>query len=223
MSDNNLPGDLREVESALRSLTPQPARIDPARLLFLAGQESVRATSGREGRVSPWWRMATALSSALALTLAAVIVVRPQPEPTVVYRDVPVPRAKEPAQPESPPPPPAAVAEESRAETPARGWPPLVPGWLPAGGSRRQQLLVLQNQDVMSLASAASSGVQPVAQRELLDQYLRESGAEPTRPSAAAAFSWPTSFITSWRPKFSRLLRPPGKGRPFSRRNPRWP
>ena len=191
MSDNDLPEDLREVESALRLLTPQPARIDPARLMFLAGQESIRAASRREGRVSPWWRMATALSSALALTLAVVIVVRPQTEPAIVYRDVPVPRAKEPAQPESPPPAAAVVAEESRAETPARSWPSRVPAWLPAGGSRRQQLLVLQNQDVMSLASAAGSGVQPVPQRELLDQYLRESGAEPTRPSAAAALPWP--------------------------------
>lgn len=178
MSDKDLPDDLREIESALRSLTPQPARIDPARLMFLAGQESVRAAPRRAGRVSGWWRVATALSSALALTLAAIIVIRPQPEPTIVYRDVPVPRAKEPVRPKSLPPSPAAVAEEPRVEPSTSPRDPLDTGWLPVGRLRQQQFAVLQNQHVMSLASAAGGGVQPVPQRELLAQYLRESGVE---------------------------------------------
>ncbi len=180
MSNNDLPDDLRAVESALRSLTPQPARIDPARLMFLAGQESIRAASRHEGRVSGWWRMATALSSSLALTLAVVIVVRPQPEPTIVYRDVPVPRAKEPAQPESPPPAPTLVAEGPRAEPPASARDPLDAGWLRVGGLRQPQFAVLQNTDRMPRTYAVDSGLRPVPQHQLLDQYLRESGVELT-------------------------------------------
>lgn len=175
MSDNQLPDDLREVESALRRLAPQPIQIAPARMLFLAGQESVRAVSRMEGRVSARWREATLLSSALALTLAVVIVVRPQAEPTIVYRDRPVPRVKESAQPETPLRP--AAAEEPRGEPPERARAPLVVDWQLAK-SRRQQLRMFQNPEVLSLASAGGGSIQPVAQRELLRQLLRESGVE---------------------------------------------
>jgi hypothetical protein len=192
MSDQHFPDDLHEIESALRSLAPQPAQIDSARLMFLAGQESVRAVSRREGRVNRGWRFATALSTALALSLAVVLVVRPEPQPLIVYRDAPAAGAPEPAEPETPPPPPAAIAGTPQGEPPAAPWDSLAASWLPAGGFRERQLAVLRDAEPTYLASAEDSGFRPVPHRELLDQYLRESGVERAAPPrAAAAFPWP--------------------------------
>jgi hypothetical protein len=192
MSDNHLPDELHDVESALRSLTPQPTRIDPVRLMYLAGQESVRAASRREGRVSGWWRVAGTLSSALALTLAAVIVARPQPEPVVVYRDVLAPATSQPADSDTaPPPPPTAIAAQSGPEPSADVQAPLVADWLPIGGFRQRQLAMLQNTDGVSLAAVSGGGCRSIPQRELLDQCLRDSGVEHTAlPRAAAVFPW---------------------------------
>ena len=97
---------LTALETALAALAPLPTDISRERMLFRAGQASVRRR-----RI---WPCATAALALLSATLGAVLLLRPAPRTVerVVYVRVPVPApapAAAPAPPREEPPPPAAV------------------------------------------------------------------------------------------------------------------
>jgi hypothetical protein len=68
-----LPPDLSELQSALKSLTPEPPRLDRDRVIFRAGQAQARRW---------YWPAAALVSSAVAACLALVLILRPAPPPT---------------------------------------------------------------------------------------------------------------------------------------------
>jgi hypothetical protein len=74
---------LNALEAALAALQPAAARIDRDRILFAAGQRSVRA--------GWWWPVATAVSSLTALTLGVLLYLHSGSR--VQYIQVPAPAA----------------------------------------------------------------------------------------------------------------------------------
>ena len=75
MSQEPLNPDLAAVEAALASLAPRPSTIDRDRLMFLAGQ----AAKARD-RARWLWPLSTAASLLVAVGLAALLVVRGEPQ-----------------------------------------------------------------------------------------------------------------------------------------------
>ncbi|HJT77145.1 MAG TPA: hypothetical protein VJ739_08085, partial [Gemmataceae bacterium] len=93
-------------------LTPTPDGIDVARLLFRAGQASVP----RRG----WaWPAATGASALLAATLAALLVLRPVPQPAerVIVERVPAPPTER-AVPVPPPAPDETASVPAESDQP---------------------------------------------------------------------------------------------------------
>jgi hypothetical protein len=80
--------DLAQVEAALTGLAPRPARLSAARLMYLAGQESVASARPRR---AAWLWPALATASTLAAAVCASLLVM-QPTPQVVERIVYVER-----------------------------------------------------------------------------------------------------------------------------------
>lgn len=74
MSQEPLNPDLAAIEAALASLAPRPSTLDRDRLMFLAGQ-----TARARDRTGWLWPLSTAASLLLAVSLAALLVVRGQP------------------------------------------------------------------------------------------------------------------------------------------------
>ena len=79
-----LPEDLRLFEAQMKSLTPQPGRLNRDRLIFLAGQASVEG----EGRVTEnskttaWaWPAAFTVSTAVAASLLFLLLTQPRESP----------------------------------------------------------------------------------------------------------------------------------------------
>ena len=95
MSEERFNEALTAVEAAMGSLRLRPSRLDCDRLMYLAGQASVRGAKGTGGRWrGGWlWALTTAASLLVAVTLGAVLLVRAEPQTVerVVY--VPVDRA----------------------------------------------------------------------------------------------------------------------------------
>jgi hypothetical protein len=91
MSEHLRPEGLSGLEAALAGLSPLPPALDRDRLLFRAGQES----RPRRGLLWPW---STGVLAAVAAGLGALLVLRPEPAPTVrivyvpVREEVPAPR-----------------------------------------------------------------------------------------------------------------------------------
>lgn len=78
-----IPPELSGIEHALRGLQPAAVTLDRDRLMFRAGQESMRR--------SPWiWPAATAAALLVAVALGSVLALRP-PAERVVYLDQPAP------------------------------------------------------------------------------------------------------------------------------------
>lgn len=106
------PTELMTFQKSLECLRPTPDGIDLAQLLFRAGQVSASRRS--------WvWPCAAAASTMLAATLAAVLLLRPAPQPVERIVRVYV-------QPSPPAPPPERFIPPNR-ETPAPLWQPSVP------------------------------------------------------------------------------------------------
>jgi hypothetical protein len=59
-----------EFERQLAAFTPRAGRVNRERLLFCAGQESVRPAQSRDGRVSRYWALSTVLLALLATSLS---------------------------------------------------------------------------------------------------------------------------------------------------------
>jgi hypothetical protein len=91
--------ELTALADSLRALAPQ-ARLDRDALMFRAGAAAAR----RAGL----WPAATLLSSAVAVTLGLVLVLRPSPPPRVIERIVTVPAEQLTLPREETPEPPAA-------------------------------------------------------------------------------------------------------------------
>jgi hypothetical protein len=98
--------ELNALADALRRLAPSSGQLDRDELMFRAGQASARRS---------WrWPLATALSTAVALGLGAVLLFRP-PTTHVVERIVQVPVEKAPLAPVAPPDVPAPAPVEAPA------------------------------------------------------------------------------------------------------------
>jgi hypothetical protein len=94
-----LPPELKAIEAELAALIPRTDELDRERLIFLAGQASAeKATVSPGSHASGMiWPIATAVTTAIAISLAVVLVTRSQPEAVtrVVYRYIPRPEAIE--------------------------------------------------------------------------------------------------------------------------------
>ncbi|MFC1596606.1 hypothetical protein ACFL5Q_01485 [Planctomycetota bacterium] len=85
MSEERLSEALTAMEAGLASLQPKPSSLHRARVLYLAGQASVREAKAvsRNTRVGWLWPVATAGSLLLAVTLAGVLLLGGARPPTV--------------------------------------------------------------------------------------------------------------------------------------------
>lgn len=173
-----------EFEQSLASLMPRAARIDRDRLMFLAGQAAVSlASGGREppgnpvepsGSARPHrsraWPAAFAAMTALAASLLALLVNRP--EPRVIERIVRVPIAA-PAAVVAGPAEPGKLefASEPPRSTPPHGAAPFGETYLQA----REQVLAFGVDRWMQTnpSSAAAGGGAPTSYRELRDSLLQ--------------------------------------------------
>jgi hypothetical protein len=104
MSENPSEPEMTELESALRALAPAPSRLDRDRLMFRAGQASVRPSRLRR-------RARNVIAASLALVaLGEGVLLARRPPPQIVKEVVVV---REPA-----PAPVAPVVDQSVAEMP---------------------------------------------------------------------------------------------------------
>jgi hypothetical protein len=212
----DLPADLKSVEAQLASLFPRVDRLDRDRLIFLAGQASSAGPEwpGR-GVVRRWaWPAAFSAMTALAASLAMMLVSRPAPQ--IVERIVPVPirapdqtRQGTVAADQKPSPAPAdgregtsvaAAAGESKVESEG-GLAYPVFGWLPRRDWRRlrAELPYLDQLDRalagggdawVPAAGRAGTGKRsssPNSARQMLDALLNDQvfhEPSPARPDA---------------------------------------
>lgn len=104
--------EMKELAHALAALPPRPPQLSRDQLLFRAGQASVRRGLG--------WPLLTAGFALSTLGLAAILWLRPIPDPLVRIVHVPVPAALSPASPpeETFPDPPPSVVEYPRPDLP---------------------------------------------------------------------------------------------------------
>jgi hypothetical protein len=98
-SGEELPVELKTLESALQDLTPRTALLDRDRLMYLAGQASV-ANSGsqytRLGEARPaaqmrrnWWPMATAALALVSITFGGLLLHVSRPGERIVVLELP--------------------------------------------------------------------------------------------------------------------------------------
>ena len=94
MSEKRLSEPLATFEEALASLRLRPSSLDPARVMYLAGQASVRGPKGMlRARRSGWlWPMATTASLLLAVTLGGILLMSPRQQTIERVVRVPVDR-----------------------------------------------------------------------------------------------------------------------------------
>lgn len=92
-----LPGDLQDFARRLASFEARSPAANRDALIFAAGQAS--ASPDRSPRRDRLWQASTALITCTSLALAAVILLRPEPEPRIVVVDRPQTRQEQPRQP----------------------------------------------------------------------------------------------------------------------------
>ncbi len=107
MSEPTIDPELAALEAALARLTPAPAGISRAQVLFRAGQASAR----RRGWI---WPCVTAALALATVTLGAALLLRPEPPVVerIVYVRVEPPAPPAPRVADKPPPPAAAASAE---------------------------------------------------------------------------------------------------------------
>jgi hypothetical protein len=185
------------LEQALRGLRPLATRIDRDRFLFLAGRaaaEAERSTS----RFGKWaWPASTFLSTASALVLLSLLLMRPAAMPTVAGSQAPssalVTRA-----PEAPISVPAANAVSSESQPPSEGIAEAdrtpADGWVAGLGfaapdrSRRLHPYILASRgtsldETVSTEYPSSKRTpveEPRTQRELLEEFLKANAPATT-------------------------------------------
>ncbi|HZZ28679.1 MAG TPA: hypothetical protein VFE46_11810 [Pirellulales bacterium] len=92
-----LPEELKAIEAALRQLAPQTAKLDRDRLMYLAGQASVRCSAPQTQVAGKarlrlnfrrnGWQLATAALVLVTITLGGLLLKSNQSERRVVYMD----------------------------------------------------------------------------------------------------------------------------------------
>jgi len=90
MSREDLDPELAELESALRTIVPAPSDISRDRVMFLAGQASVRRSCA--GGPLPWlWPCTTAFSLLALLAMGGTLLLKDQPQIVYVERQTGTP------------------------------------------------------------------------------------------------------------------------------------
>ena len=188
-----------DLERGLGLLKPQASSIDRDRFLFLAGRAAAEAERSTP-RVGKWaWPASTFLSTAAALVLLALLLMRPATTPTVAGSKV-VPSAVVATAPEAPATVAAANAVSTQPrtpsgeitetdQTPANGWVAGL-GFPAASRSRHLHPYVLASRgtsldETVSTeypASARPPIEEPRTQREMLEEFLK---ANPPVTTAA--------------------------------------
>lgn len=115
---HDLTNDDHKIESRLRSIQPVPPRLDRDRLMFLAGQQSVRSTR----RTRRLWPVLTVTSWAACAAIVGVLATRPPQvvvETRLVERIIEVPAEPAPTEAQATENP-SAVAETSRPDASTR-------------------------------------------------------------------------------------------------------
>lgn len=181
--DTRRAGELTQVESALAGLAPRPARIDSARLLYLAGRESA---SSRHSRLAWVWPVATAVST-LAASVFGVLLAW-QPEPQVVERIVYVQQAA-PAEGEG-------RLVEVATHDDVRGDAALPPARVPSFAPHYLQsrnLAVSHGIDSLPAqgASQGSIEIRPATHRELQHRILEGESTGFRKLPEPSFYSWP--------------------------------
>jgi hypothetical protein len=113
MSERN-EKSLSELERSLAELTPSAAGLDRDRLMYAAGKAAATP------RLRYAWPAASGALTALAASLALVLIMRPAPEIRIVH--VPVQVVPAVPEPEDIDAPPAAVPEPARPISPFSYW-----------------------------------------------------------------------------------------------------
>lgn len=190
--------ELSELEAALGGLLPRPSRLDRDRLLFLAGQASASSSpASAEQRERPnrrhWiWPAISALSTAAAVVLAVLLVMRPGPQVVreIVYVERPEPldeAAEEPHDDGSPAIEALGPMDLANNESPPAGTGRVGPNYLEL---RRRVfevgLAALPDPQPVS----GSLGETPATQREMMREFLGDQ--EPAGPPARL-LDWPFS------------------------------
>ncbi len=183
--------DLSEFERDLVSVKPQPGRLSRGRLMFLAGQASVRPEKGRATRRKRWyWPASTAVMTVVSAALVLIVVYRPvivhTAQPHVVREVVYVDRATQPPAPaaQSPEPPQSDWTPRLAAETAER----VSGDYLDI----RHRVLAL---GVDALPPLSLEGNLPSTSREMLEDMLPDSSyRRPRQPDERGRFNWKSIF-----------------------------
>jgi len=195
-----LPPELKAVEAELAGLCPRDDRLDRERLVFLAGQASL---AGRPGPRAAWaWPASLAGMTAVAATLLAMLLARP--EPAVVERirivKVPVEQRESPAHPDDSPAASRLVTSQPggpAASTPADDldwrsdpdWPPLRTR---ASDLKMLDRMLAHDADPWTRPVQTSVSAGPQTEAPLpYHQWLKSLFDEPSR--AALPGDWPST------------------------------
>lgn len=192
-------GELTQVERALAGLAPRPARLDSARLLFLAGQESATR------RPRPWgtwfWPAATAVATLAASIFGVVAAVRPTTHVVerIVYVQHPQPESGSGRLTSAVPgevPEREAASNPAPSETPVpQSQSPRVPA--PHYLQARNQAM---SRGIDSLPAfqdgQGSAQIQPVTYRELQHRILEGESTGLRKLPEPGFYSWPGIILT---------------------------
>lgn len=88
--DQELPEDLKSLETALRQLTPSLGQLNRDRLMYLAGQASAEVgsqTPQPQNLASYWWPLSTAAASLLCFILGGILIFGKHGEQQIVDID----------------------------------------------------------------------------------------------------------------------------------------
>jgi hypothetical protein len=184
-------GPLDSVEEALAGFTPAPPQVDRDRLMFLAGQASCSPLAPQADTVSRiertsqktrrWlWPASTAALAATSLALAVALLVRPTPQPQIVYRDRPV--LAEPASDDSPP---AAVDHRIAQQTIAPASrivesPPIQSGYL-----KTRRVALRLGIDGLGTPASGVEAASPATYLDLLTALAGAPAAGPAEPASS--------------------------------------
>ena len=184
-------GDLAQLEAALAGLAPRPARLDTARLMYLAGQES--AARSRRSRLAWLWPSVAAVAT-LAASVFGILLAR-QPEPHVVERIVYV---QLPAKNMNENLLAITATTAPRVVTPPEKTTQPSPLQIPTPHYLQARNLAM-SQGVESLptyqASAGSMEIRPATYRELQNRILEGESTGRRKLPQPGFYSWPSIIL----------------------------
>ena len=180
------PEDLAQVEAALTGLAPRPARLNAARLMYLAGQES--AESSRKSRAAWLWPSLAAISTLAASIFAALLAMQPAPRTVerIVYVERPAGNSRETRLVEATP-----QASDSKTQPSETAQIPT-PHYL-----RNRELAMSQGVDSLPASQPGAGGVEirPATYRDMQNRALEgEYGGRRKLPDASF-YTWPNLLL----------------------------